>query len=62
MSCVIKYEYINGEKLPRHKQELWCGKFRGVEWCFVDAQHAALADKVICNECSSNIIKSLKDK
>lgn len=60
MPCVIKYEYEGGERLPPHKQELWCGKKRkGHDWCFIDAQHAALADKPICNSCKANIKKAL---
>ena len=64
MPCVIKYKYDDdGEKLPRHKQELWCSKKRtGFDWCFQDAQHAALADKPVCNSCRSNIKKALHNK
>tara|TARA_B100001057_G_scaffold71365_2_gene65570 strand:+ start:3852 stop:4046 length:195 start_codon:yes stop_codon:yes gene_type:complete len=63
MSCVIKYDHDDGERLPKHKQELWCGKSRaGFDWCFQDAQHAALADKPICNSCRANIKKALDGK
>lgn len=60
MPCIIKYEYENGEKLEPHNQKLWCGKNRtGFDWCFTDAQHAALADKPICNKCKAEIKKAL---
>ncbi len=63
MPCVIKYEYNDGERLPPSKQELWCGKKRsGFDWCFNDAQHAALADKPICNSCKAKIKKALDGK
>lgn len=62
MSCVIKYDYNNGLKLKPHEQVLWCKKDRtGFDWVFNGAQHAALADKPICNSCKANIIKALKE-
>lgn len=63
MPCVIKFEYDDGVKLEPHDQKLWCGKKRtGLEWVFCNAQHAALADKPICNSCRANIIKGLKNE
>ena len=62
MPCVIKYEYDNGVKLAPHEHVLWCDKKRtGFDWVFTDAQHAALADKPICNQCKANIIKAIKE-
>lgn len=61
MPCVIKFEYNDGVKLNPNEYVLWCGKKpTGFDWLFSDAQHAALADKPICNTCRTNIIKSLK--
>ncbi len=56
MPCVIKYDHYDGEKLPRYKVITWCGK-KPSNWMFQDAQHAALADKPICNSCK----KAIKD-
>lgn len=62
MACVIKHDHKDGVKLPRYERELWCGKLSegGHQWHFQDAQHAALADKPICNKCRGNIIKALR--
>lgn len=61
MPCVIKYQWDDGKELPANEQPLWCDKVRtGFDWCFVDAQHAALADKPVCNKCRGNIIKALR--
>lgn len=63
MPCVIKYEYDDGVLLKKWEQELWCGKKRGnLHWCFTDAQHAALADKPVCNKCKAAIKKVLDNK
>ncbi len=63
MPCVIKYEYDDGIKLKPNELVIWCGKkASGFEWLFQDAQHAALADKPICNKCRAAIKKSLDNK
>lgn len=60
MPCVIKYTHEDGVELPRHKQILWCGRPRAAfDFCFIDAQHAALADKPICKSCKAKIIEAL---
>ena len=61
MPCVIKYDHEDGKKLPQHKTELWCGGDNKYGWLFQDAQHAALADKPVCNKCRANIKKALNN-
>lgn len=63
MPCVIKYDHDDGVKLRKSKRILWCGrKHHGMDWSFVDAQHAALADKPVCNKCRANIKLALDNK
>ena len=63
MPCVIKYDHKDGERLSNHEVELWCGKdHNGFIWAFCNAQHAALADKPICNSCRAAIKKALDNK
>jgi len=51
-----------GEKL--RQEVLWCGRLRNSwQWCFLDAQHVALAvggSQQPCKSCIKAIIKELK--
>lgn len=63
MPCVIKFDHEEGIPLKRSKLVLWCGKeSSSFEWYFMDAQHAALADKPVCNSCRANIKRALDNK
>lgn len=39
---IIKYEYVDGVKLPQHKIITWCGS-PSEPWMFQNAQHAVLS-------------------
>ena len=63
MPCVIKYHHDDGKEIRKCNKPLWCGKkYDGFTWAFQDAQHAALADKPVCNKCRANIKKALDNK
>jgi hypothetical protein len=63
MPCIIKFDHEDGVRLIKSKVELWCGKKpKPFDWVFQDAQHAALADKPVCNKCRANIKKALDNK
>ena len=59
---VIKLEYDNGKKL--NIPTLWCGNDNnGMSFCFMDAQHVALAaggSIAPCQNCVKAIIKELQ--
>ncbi|MDU4150339.1 MAG: hypothetical protein E7H83_01965 [Enterobacteriaceae bacterium] len=66
MSNIVKHDYKDGVKLPKHEIETWCGaKLETFDWYFVDAHHALLAvDKSSsvspCKKCLAAIIKTAK--
>lgn len=63
MPCVIKFDHEDGKKLPQSKRVLWCDESRSFfDWVFMDAQHAALSDKPVCNKCRANIKQALDNK
>lgn len=59
---VIKYEYRDGVRLPKHETVTWCGgKVEWADWLFQDAQHALLSVEQCsslepCGECMKAII------
>lgn len=59
---IIKYEYRDGVKLPKHQVETWCGHHPvSFEWLFQDAQHALLSIEQSsrispCSKCLEKII------
>ncbi|HGF4741566.1 TPA: hypothetical protein ACF35F_001064, partial [Escherichia coli] len=64
---IIKYDYREGVKLPKHEIETWCGHRPGsFEWLFQDAQHALLSIEqgallVPCKNCLAAIIKTAQE-
>ncbi|EBD4403630.1 hypothetical protein CU481_12100 [Salmonella enterica] len=64
---IIKYDYREGVKLPKHEIETWCGHRPGSsEWLFQDAQHALLSIEqgtllVPCKNCLAAIIKTAQE-
>ena len=60
---VIKYEYKDGVKLEH--PILWCGRKKNeFDWCFLDAQHAALSKELItpCRDCVKSIVDAISNK
>lgn len=55
---IVKLEFKDGQKLPKHETETWCGsKLEAFEWSYVDLQHAALDNlsgscRPICPGCA----------
>ena len=66
---IIKYDYREGVKLPKHEIETWCGhRPRSFEWLFQGAQHALLSIEqgtllvpFPCKNCLAAIIKTAQE-
>ena len=64
---IIKYDYKDGEKLPKYEIITYCGyKLQPCDWYFTDAQHAICAMEqntsiVPCKKCTDAMINIINN-